>query len=90
MSAVQTTESKVTFAMRIDIPKRAPRARKYLIAAVVPEFVVTTEGLVPIVTMFDRWGDETDVFAEAVSVVAGPTHDRRWLALPMPDQRLQS
>lgn len=42
--------------------------------------LLATDELVPVTNMFDMWGEETDDTEQAVSAVAGPTLEGKWVA----------
>lgn len=42
--------------------------------------VLDTGEEIPIISMFDRWGDETDHEAEVVSLCIGPDAEGNWYA----------
>lgn len=46
--------------------------------------LLETNELVPVTNMFDIWGDETDDPDEAVTAVAGPTLEGKWVAFEVP------
>lgn len=49
--------------------------------------LLETNELVPVTDMYDIWGDDTDDPEEAVTAVAGPTLQGKWVAFEVPARR---
>ena len=46
--------------------------------------LLETNELIPVTNMYDLWGEDTDDLEEAVSAVAGPTLEGKWVAFEVP------
>ncbi len=57
-----------------------------LVLAIVSGYaLLQTNELVPVTNMYDLWGNDTDDESEAVSAVAGPTLEGKWIAFEIPE-----
>ena len=66
--------------------KRSAEPQDPLVLTIVSGYaLLQTNELVPVTNMYDLWGNDTDDESEAVSAVAGPTLEGKWIAFEIPE-----